>query len=111
MFSRNRTERGSRAQGFTLLEVMMAVVITAMLMFAIFRFVKSCLLAIKLSTEATVAQQQMVGLISYLQLQLEDIPARQQSALLGTPHSYGDKPGDEMEWLCTAGHGVLTTAA
>jgi prepilin-type N-terminal cleavage/methylation domain-containing protein len=111
MFSRSQTNPRTSGQGFTLLEVMIAVMITSMLMFAIFRFVKACLQAINVSTEATVAQQEVVGFISYLQFQLEEIPARQQGALLGTPHNYNDKPSDEMEWLCTAGPGVLTTAA
>ena len=111
MFSRSQTKRTSPRGGFTLLEVMIAVLITSMLMFSIYRFVKASLQAIKVSTESTVRQQEIVGLTNFLQQQLEDIPARQQGALLGTPHSYQDKPSDEIEWLSTAGHGVLTTAA
>jgi prepilin-type N-terminal cleavage/methylation domain-containing protein len=135
-------------RAFTLLEVMIAVLIISLLVISVFRFVKSVLQAVRISTEATVAKQEVAGLISYLQTQLEDLPVQQAmpavanlapngagivptgppgrpnvpgpagipqppqllGVLSGTSHKYHDLPADEMEWVCPAGPGILTTA-
>jgi prepilin-type N-terminal cleavage/methylation domain-containing protein len=145
MFTRARNKlRWAAARAFTLLEVMIAVLIISMLVISVFRFVKSVLLAVRVSTDATVSKQEVAGLISYLQTQLEDLPVQQTmpavtnplpngagivpngppgsvptlppapqplGVLSGTSHKYHDLPADEMEWVCPAGPGVLTTAA
>jgi prepilin-type N-terminal cleavage/methylation domain-containing protein len=139
-----RRLRRVAARAFTLLEVMIAVLIISLLVISVFRFVKSVLQAVRISTDATVSKQEVAGLINYLQTQLEDLPVQQAmpavgnlvpngtgvvagggpgrpnvlnpqpaqplGALTGTSHKYHDLPADEMEWVCPAGPGVLTTA-
>ncbi|HEV7406115.1 MAG TPA: prepilin-type N-terminal cleavage/methylation domain-containing protein [Chthoniobacteraceae bacterium] len=148
-------------RAFTLLEVMIAVLIISMLVISVFRFVKSVLQAVQISTDATVSKQEVAGLLSYLQTQLEDLPVQQAmpasgfvingpgtlqlggnntlrsgdgtaaiggqggtngpvtgpsaavmqlNTLTGISHKYHDLPADEMEWVCAAGPGVLTTS-
>ncbi len=108
---KQRTPGKGPRRAFTLLEVMIAVVIISMLMISVFRFVKTVLTAVQVSTSATVTQQEVVGLMNFLQLQLEDLPAKTPNALLGTPHSYNNLASDELEYTCVGGHGVLTAAA
>ncbi len=129
--------RRAAARAFTLLEVMIAVLIISMLVISVFRFVRSVLQAVRISTEATVSKQEVAGLLNYLQTQLEDLPVQQampagcpssppgvfgppgvpavppaepSGALSGTSHKYHDLAADEMEWVCSAGPGVLTTS-
>jgi hypothetical protein len=130
---------------------MIAVLIISLLVISVFRFVKSVLQAVRISTEATVSKQEVAGLINYLQTQLEDLPVPQAmpavanlgpngagivpngppgapnapgrgiavppiqppvqlGTLSGTSHKYHDLPADEIEWVCGAGPGILTTA-
>lgn len=103
--------RSSRRGAFTLLEVMMAVLITALLMGALFRFVQSNLQAIKISTELSTERKALEGLINLVRDQLNDLPARGQAMLLGTTNKYRDLASDEMQWVSKAGAGILTTAA
>ena len=98
-------------RAFTLLEVMIAVLIIAMLMVSVYRFVKSVLVAVNVSTETTVTKQEMEGFMSFVSTQLADLPIKQQGVLAGTPHKYNNLPADEMDWVCIGGHGVLTTSA
>src|SRR4051794_1137843 len=99
--------RAKAARAFTLLEVMIAVLIISMLMMGVYRFVKSVLIAVNVSTESTVTKQQMEGFMSFLTAQLGDLPIKQQGVLTGTPHKYNNLPADEMDWVCLAGQGVL----
>lgn len=146
MFTRARNKlRRAAARAFTLLEVMIAVLIISMLVISVFRFVRSVLQAVRISTDATVSKQEVSGLLNYLQTQLEDLPVQQamppvagniapglnngatavpignlaltsssastpSGALSGTSHKYHDLAADEMEWVCSAGPGVLTTS-
>src|SRR3954469_3408383 len=78
MFTRARNKlRRAASRAFTLLEVMIAVMIISLLVISVFRFVKSVLQAVHISTDATVSKQEVAGLISYLQTQLEDLPVQQ----------------------------------
>lgn len=77
---------------------------------AIYRFVKANLTAISVSQAAETERLELTGLIDYLQTQLEDLPARQPGVLLGTPGKVKGMPADELQWLCRAGQGVLTTS-
>lgn len=98
-------------RGFSLLEVIIAVLIISMLMVSVFRFVKTVLTAVHHSTQAAVEKQKTEGLLNFLRYQLESLPPRQQGGLVGTTHKYGGLAADEIEWICTPGHGLLTTAA
>jgi prepilin-type N-terminal cleavage/methylation domain-containing protein len=100
-----------RRGGFTLLEVLVAVVIISMITVSVYRFVRANLRAISVSQEVEVDRLEVTGLINYLQAQLEDLPPRRQGLLLGNPKKFKNLASDEMQWICRAGHGVLTTSA
>jgi prepilin-type N-terminal cleavage/methylation domain-containing protein len=102
--------RDSAKRAFTLLEVMIAVAILALIAAAIFQFVRTNLVAIAASQQSVASEQELSGFISFIQTQLEDLPMRQQGALLGSPNKIRGQPADEMQWLCRAGQGVLTSA-
>jgi prepilin-type N-terminal cleavage/methylation domain-containing protein len=100
---------GKRA--FTLLEVVIAVAIVSLLTISIYRFVAANLTALRISTEMSTERQSMVGLVNLIDGQLSDLPVQGQALLLGQPHKFHDLESDEMQWLCRAGQGLLTTAA
>jgi hypothetical protein len=62
---------------------MVAVLIISMLVISVFRFVRSVLQAVRISTDATVSKQEVAGLINYLQTQLEDLPVQQAMPITG----------------------------
>jgi prepilin-type N-terminal cleavage/methylation domain-containing protein len=101
--------RGSSA--FTLLEVVIAVAIVSLLTISIYRFVVANLTALRISTEMSTERQSMVGLVNLIDAQLSDLPVQGQALLLGQPHKFHNLESDEMQWLCRAGQGMLTTAA
>jgi prepilin-type N-terminal cleavage/methylation domain-containing protein len=101
--------RGKSA--FTLLEVVIAVAIVSLLTISIYRFVVANLTALRISTEMSTERQSMVGLVNLIDAQLSDLPVQGQALLLGQPHKFHDLESDEMQWLCRAGQGLLTTAA
>ena len=103
--------RASSNRGFTLLEVMVATAVVALLTFGLFRFVNANLTALKISTELHDENQAMQSFISFLQTQLNNVPPRRAGALSGAPFKFHELSSDEMTWLCSAGHGVLTDAA
>jgi len=95
---------------FTLLEIMLAVAILAMMSLAIYRFVQANLTALRISSEASVVDAQYAGFISLLTTEWADLPAG-TGALLGEPLKLGDRPRDEITWVCGAGPGLLTRYA
>lgn len=101
----------SRRRAFTLIEVMIAVVITMLLAVSLYRFLSTSLDAIASTTEMTVEQEKLGAFINYVEGQLHDIPPKGQGLLLGTANKFHDLSSDEMQWLCRPGQGTLTTAA
>jgi len=96
--------------GFTLLEVMLAVAILSMMALAIYRFVQSNLIAIRISSEASAADARYDGLRDLLTGQWQGlVPGT--GALLGEPLKLNDRPRDEIRWICGAGPGLLTRYA
>jgi prepilin-type N-terminal cleavage/methylation domain-containing protein len=106
-----RHEPARRNRAFTLLEVVIAVAIVSLLTISIYRFVVANLTAVQISTEMSNERQMMVGLVNLIDAQLSDLPVQGQGLLLGQPHKFHDLESDEMQWLCRAGQGLLTTAA
>ncbi len=104
------TRRGDNC-GFTLLEVIIATVIIALMTFGLYRFIASNLNALRVSTELHDERQSMLGLVKFLQVQLGDLPIRRQGVLSGAPFKFNNLSSDEMTWICTAGHGIMTDAA
>ncbi len=96
--------------GFTLLEVMLAVAILSMMALAIYRFVQSNLIAIRVSSEASAADVRYNGLGDLLTGQWQSL-APGTGALLGEPLKLNDRPRDEIRWTCGAGPGLLTRYA
>ncbi len=100
-----------RRRAFTLIEVMVAVFVVALLAVAINRFIAANLIALKFSTDASAERRAMVGLVNILQTKLIELPPTGQSRLAGVPHKFGEFSSDTLEWGCGSGIGVMTGAA
>lgn len=107
MFTRRRSNR----RAFTLLEVMVATMIVAMLALTLYRFIGANLTAIRVSTEISEERETLQAVVRYLQMQLNDLPPKGQAALTGRANKFHDLSNDEMSWTCTAGPGLMTSAA
>lgn len=105
-----QVKRIRNRSGFTLLEVMLAVAILSMMALAIYRFVQSNLIAIRVSSEASAADVRYDGLGDLLTGQWQSL-APGTGALLGEPLKLNDRPRDEIRWACGAGPGLLTRYA
>lgn len=99
-----------RRRGFTLLEIIMAVAILATMALAIYRFVQSNMVAIRLSSEAIAADARYDGLREVLAAQWQSLPSG-KGALLGDAFKLNDRPRDEIRWICSAGPGLMTRYA
>src|SRR4051812_38777925 len=97
-------------RGFTLLEIMLAVAILAMMSLAIYRFVQSNLLALRISSETTAADARYDALRSLLATQWQSLPAG-TAALSGEALKVSDASRDQITWTCGAGPGLLTRYA
>jgi len=97
-------------RGFTLLEIIIAVVILATMAMSIYRFVQSNLSAIRVSSEAIAADAQYDGLREMLIAQWQAL-APGKSALLGDAFKLEDRSRDEIRWVCSAGPGLMTRYA
>ena len=99
-----------RRSGFTLLEIMLAVAILAMMSLAIYRFVQGNLIALRLSSEATTADSRYDGLRDLLTTQWQSLPSG-MGALTGDALKVNDLSRDQVTWRCGAGPGLLTRYA
>src|SRR4051794_19826222 len=99
-----------RSFGFTLLEIMLAVAILAMMSTAIYRFVQSNMLAMRISTDASAADAKFDSLRDLLTAQFQSLPSG-VGALTGDPLKLNDRSRDEVRWISGAGLGVLTRYA
>jgi prepilin-type N-terminal cleavage/methylation domain-containing protein len=95
---------------FTLLEIMLAVAILGMMSVAIYRFVQSNIVALRVSSEATAADARYDSLRDLLTAQLQSLPGG-SGALTGEPLMVNDRSRDELRWIAGAGLGVLTRYA
>jgi prepilin-type N-terminal cleavage/methylation domain-containing protein len=100
----------NRRRGFTLLEIIMAVAILATMALAIYRFVQSNLVAIRLSSGAIAADARYDGLREVLANQWQGLPSG-RGALLGDAFKLNDRERDEVRWICGAGPGLMTRYA
>lgn len=100
----------ARRGAFTLLEIMLAVAILAMMSLAIYRFVQANLTALRISSEANVVDAQYAGFLNLLTTEWTSLPPGKGS-LLGEPLKLNDRPRDEITWICGAGPGLLTRYA
>ena len=104
------TVRKNRARAFTLLEITLAVAILAMMSVAIYRFVQSNLIALRVSSEASAADARYGGLRDLLMTQWQSLSGG-NGAMTGEPFKFNDRPRDEIKWTCGAGPGLLTRYA
>jgi prepilin-type N-terminal cleavage/methylation domain-containing protein len=97
-------------RGFTLLEILLAVAILGLMATAIYRFVQSNVMALRVSSEATEIDSRYDSLRELLTAQLQSLPAG-SGALAGEPLTVNDRSRDELRWTTGAGLGVLTRYA
>jgi prepilin-type N-terminal cleavage/methylation domain-containing protein len=99
-----------RRRGFTLLEIALAMAILGMMSLVIYRFVSANLIIMRVSAEDDMAEARYSGLINLVTAQLAQLP-NGVGALSGEPFKFGDRPRDEMTWICGYGPGLLTRYA
>lgn len=99
-----------KIRAFTLLEISLAVAILGLMTMAIYRFVQSNLIAIRVSSEASAADARYGGLRDLLTAQWQTLSPR-TGALTGEPLKLNDRSRDEIKWICSSGPGLLTRYA
>ena len=98
--------------GFTLLEVVLAVMILGMTSIGIFKFVQSNLRAIKFSVEDADEVLSVERLVALVQEELFDLPIRgNNGSLTGIALATQGRDFDTLEWPSRGGPGLMTTAA
>ncbi len=100
--ARVKQRRRQRGWAFTLLEIMLAVGILGMMALAIYRFVQTNIIALRISAENSVVDAQYSGFERLLSTQWQSLPPG-TGALLGEPFKFNDKPRDEITWTASAG--------
>jgi len=100
-----------RRRAFTLLEVIVATMIVALLALTLYRFLASHLTVIRLATDLSDEREALQAVVRLVQTQLRDLPPQQEGAVLGRPFKFNGLASDEMTWRCGAGPGLLTTVA
>ena len=102
-----------RRNGFTLIEVMLAVAILSLTTLGIFRFVQSTVRAVSSSVEDTEEQLAVERLVSLVQEEFYSLPARMngQTNIQGESIKLNGVDFDSLEWRSRGGAGLMTTAA
>jgi prepilin-type N-terminal cleavage/methylation domain-containing protein len=95
--------------GFTLLEIMMAVAILAMVAMAIYRFVATNMAAVQASAAETAANARYNGFINLINSQMQQLST--EGGILGDPYKFSDQSQDEMSWIASSGPGLCTRYA
>ena len=108
MFTAGANSRTRSA--FTLLEIVLAVAILAMMSLAIYRFVQTNLVAMRISSETNLSDAEYSGFANLLAAEWASLPSG-SGALLGEPLKLNDRSRDEITWICGAGPGLLTRYA
>lgn len=110
MFTVPAKRKSLRVSGFTLLEIMLAVGILGLMSLAIFRFVQSNMIALRVSSDTAAMDSQYDGLRDLLTTEWQSL-SPQQSRLYGEPFKQNDRERDWLRWNCSAGPGLLTRYA
>ena len=95
----------------TILEVVLAVAVLAMISIAVFQFVRSNLKAVSISTQDVNDRLAVERLMELVQEEFYNIPARGQATLLSKAVRLGGRDVDVVEWRSKGGPGLMTTAA
>ncbi len=99
-----------RRRSFTLLEIMLAVGILAMMALAIYRFVQTNITALRISSEANTVNMQYSGFANLVTSEWQRLPSG-KAAMSGEALKLNDRSRDEISWTTTAGPGLLTRYA
>jgi prepilin-type N-terminal cleavage/methylation domain-containing protein len=111
-FPRISSKSPAARRGFTLLEVVLAVMILGFTAIGIFKFVQSNLRAIQYSVEDAEEVISVERLVALVQEELYAIPARGgNNSLLSADLRSNQMDFDSLEWLSKGGPGLMTTAA
>lgn len=97
--------------GFTLLEVMLAVAILALVGVSIYRFVETTLTTVRVSTETERERLLVTAFAGYLRTQMQALPSARPGAITGDPHQFNSVSSDELCWVARPGSGLLTRHA
>jgi prepilin-type N-terminal cleavage/methylation domain-containing protein len=103
-------DKRKRLCGFTLLEIVLATAILGLMAMAIFRFVQSNIIALRISATENMEEARYRGLLDLLTAQWQNLPTG-VGALAGDTYKFNDRPRDEIIWTCGAGPGLLTRYA
>lgn len=103
-------DKRRRGGAFTLLEIILATAILGLMAVAIFRFVQSNIIALRISAVDNLDEAHYSGLLDLLTMQWQDLPSG-VGALTGEPYKFNDRNRDEIIWTCGAGPGLLTRYA
>lgn len=100
-----------RPRGFTLLEVMLAVAIMALVGMALYQFVSSTILAARLTDTSGALQADLAGFNRVMQAQILRLPSRPPAGLgiiAGKSSRSGALASDSVTWITPPGNGVFT---
>ncbi len=96
-------KRGSlRINGFTLLEIMLAVGILGLMSLAIFRFVQANMTALRLSSDTAARDSQYDGLRDLLTSEWQNLTSV-RSKMYGEPFKLNERERDWIRWNSSAG--------
>jgi hypothetical protein len=101
----------TKETAMTILEVILAVLVLAMISVAVFQFVRSNLKAISLSSQDINDRLALERLTEVVQEEFFSFPGRGQSTLLSKAVKVGGRDVDSVEWRTKGGPGMMTTAA
>ncbi|HEU0274166.1 MAG TPA: prepilin-type N-terminal cleavage/methylation domain-containing protein [Candidatus Udaeobacter sp.] len=110
MFTVRGKKRTFQISGFTLLEIMLAVGILGLMALAIFRFVQSNMLALRVSSDTAFRDSQYDGLRDFLTAEWQNLGSV-RSKIYGEPFKLKDRERDWVRWTSGAGQGLLTRYA
>lgn len=102
----------SSKRGFTLLEVMLAVLILGLVAIGIFRFVQGTLQAIRYSVEDAEESLSVERTVALIQEEMYALPTKGNTGfIVGTELRNQNRDFDTLEWQSKGGPGLMTTAA
>src|SRR3954468_19299986 len=89
-------------RAFTLIEITFAVAILAMMSMAIYRFVESNLISMRVSAESNLVDANYDGLRELVSVQWQNLTAGEGN-LMGEPFKFSGRSRDEISWISGAG--------
>jgi len=101
----------AKRPGFTLLEVMLAVFVLALVSISIYRFVETTLTAVRVSAATERERALVTAFAAYLRKQMLTLPSARAGAITGEPHLFNNVASDELCWVSGPGSGLLTRHA